>query len=104
VRVWIFLAVGLVVLLIILLVVVLRSKVTIKLDVVLKKDEYKVLAEIKMIFGLITRKYAVPFHLANGGIEFKKETIQKRKRHRAERSNLRITGELCFPQKVSKNG
>jgi hypothetical protein len=75
VRVWIFLAVGLVVLLIILLVVVLCSKVTIKLDVVLKKDEYKVLAEIKMIFGLITRKYAVPFHLANGGIEFKKETV-----------------------------
>ncbi|WP_098742994.1 DUF2953 domain-containing protein [Paenibacillus sp. EZ-K15] len=74
-RVWIFLAVGLVVLLIVLLVVVLSSKVTIKLDVVLKKDEYKLLAEIKMIFGLITRQYAVPFHLANGGIEFKKETV-----------------------------
>lgn len=69
------LAVGLVVLLIVLLVVVLCSKVTIKLDVVLRKDEYKVLAEIKMIFGLITRKYAVPFHLANGGIELKKETV-----------------------------
>lgn len=74
-RVWIFLAVGLVVLLIVLLVVVLSSKVTIKLDVVLRKDEYKLLAEIKMIFGLITRKYAVPFHLANGGIELKKETV-----------------------------
>nr|WP_251035513.1 DUF2953 domain-containing protein [Paenibacillus sp. ISL-20] len=64
-----------VVLLIVLLVVVLSSKVTIKLDVVLRKDEYKLLAEIKMIFGLITRKYTVPFHLANGGIEFKKETV-----------------------------
>lgn len=74
-RVWIFLAVGLVVLLIVLPVVVLSSKVTIKLDVVLRKDEYKLLAEIKMIFGLITRKYEVPFHLANGGIEFKKETV-----------------------------
>lgn len=74
-RIWIFLAAGLVVLLIVLLIVVLSSKVTIKLDVVLKKDEYKVLAEIKMIFGLIKRKYAVPFHLANGGIEFKKETV-----------------------------
>ncbi|WP_339292963.1 DUF2953 domain-containing protein [Paenibacillus sp. FSL W8-0187] len=74
-RVWIFLAVGLVVLLIVLLVVVLSSKVTIKLDVVLRKDEYKLLAEIKMIFGLITRKYEVPFHLANGGIEFKKDTV-----------------------------
>ena len=51
-----------------------------------------------MIFGLIKRKYAVPFHLANGGIEFKKETvggdgeqelrpIQKRRRLRAKRSD-----------------
>ncbi|OMF73071.1 DUF2953 domain-containing protein [Paenibacillus glucanolyticus] len=74
-RIWIFLAVGLVVLLIVLLIVVLSSKITIKLDVVLRKDEYKALAELKMIFGLITRKYEVPFHLANGGIEYKKETV-----------------------------
>lgn len=74
-RIWIFLAVGLVVLLIVLLIVVLSSKVTIKLDVVLRKNEYKVLAEMKMLFGWITRKYEVPFHLANGGIEYKKETV-----------------------------
>ncbi|MFB4322175.1 DUF2953 domain-containing protein [Priestia sp. BR_2] len=72
-RIWIFLTVGLVVLLIVLLIVVLSSKVTIKLDVVLRKNEYKVLAEMKMLFGWIIRRYEVPFHLANGGIEFKPE-------------------------------
>ncbi|MEF7437234.1 DUF2953 domain-containing protein [Paenibacillus lautus] len=72
-RIWIFLTVGLVVLLIVLLIVVLSSKVTIKLDVVLRKNEYKVLAEMKMLFGWITRRYEIPFHLANGGIEFKPE-------------------------------
>jgi len=71
VRIWLLLAAGLVVLLILLLIVVLSSRVTIKLDVVLRKNEYKILAEIRMIFGLITRKFEVPFHLANGGIEFK---------------------------------
>lgn len=40
-RIWIFLAVGLVVLLIALLIVVLSSKVTIKLDVVLRKMNIK---------------------------------------------------------------
>ncbi|AYB45221.1 DUF2953 domain-containing protein [Paenibacillus lautus] len=72
-RIWIFLTVGLIVLLIVLLIVVLSSKVTIKLDVVLRKNEYKVLAEMKMLFGWITRRYEIPFHLANGGIEFKPE-------------------------------
>ncbi|MBY0160403.1 DUF2953 domain-containing protein [Cytobacillus firmus] len=72
-RIWIFLTVGLVVLLIVMLIVVLSSKVTIKLDVVLRKNEYKVLAEMKMLFGWITRRYEIPFHLANGGIEFKPE-------------------------------
>ncbi|MGG3282465.1 DUF2953 domain-containing protein [Paenibacillus solani] len=74
-RIWILLAAGLVVLLILLLIVVLSSRVTIKLDVVLRNNEYKILAEMKMIFGLITRKYEVPFHLANGGIEYKKKTV-----------------------------
>ncbi|KOP63880.1 hypothetical protein AMS62_00525 [Bacillus sp. FJAT-18019] len=73
-RIWILLAAALVVLLILLLIVVLSSRVTIKLDVVLRKNEYKILAEIRMIFGLITRKFEFPFHLANGGVEFKKET------------------------------
>lgn len=72
-RLWILLAAGLVVLLILLLIVVLSSRVTIKLDVVLRKNEYKILAEMRMIFGLIRRKFEFPFHLANGGIEFKME-------------------------------
>lgn len=72
-RIWILLAAVLLMLLILLLIVVLSSRVTITLDVVLRKNEYKVLAELRMLFGLITRKYEFPLRFANGGIKFKKE-------------------------------
>lgn len=75
--IWIYIAIGLGVLLIVLAVILLNSAVTIRLDMVMRKNEYKLHAEVKMVYGLIKRIYDLPFHLANGGIEFNQESVFK---------------------------
>ena len=65
-----------------------------------------------MLFGWITRRYEIPFHLANGGIEFKPENREgqgnpirmKPRLLPAERYGLRTTEGQCFRQKVLKMG
>lgn len=74
---WIYLLIGLVLLLIVLAVIVLNTMVTIRLDLIMRKDQYRLRAEVRMIFGWIKRVYDLPFHLADGGIEYKAEPVSK---------------------------
>lgn len=69
-RIWVLLAIALVLLFVILLLIlVLRSKITMRFGILLSDKESKVNIRIKMLFGLFRREYEIPFRIKNGAIE-----------------------------------
>lgn len=68
--IWLILLILVLLILVALLTLVLASTVTIRLHIVLRSKEYRMMVNIRLLYGMINVQYEVPFRLTDTGVQY----------------------------------
>lgn len=72
-RFWLILGVIVLLLIVLLLILVMASSITVRMNLVLRSRVYHAMVHIRLLYGLIDRRYEFPLHLPKTGFEKEEE-------------------------------
>ena len=73
-RLWLVLGILVLLLIVLLLILVMASSITVRMNLVLRSREHHAMVHIRLLYGLIDRRYEFPLRLAETGIEREEES------------------------------
>lgn len=73
--IWLILLILVVLILVTLLILVLASTVTFRIHIILRSKEYRMMVNIRLLYGMINVQYEVPFNLTDKGVRYSDRSL-----------------------------